>query len=249
MSSSEPHDSGTPRGDYFATTRWTMVLAAGRRTSPQAEHALNELCQTYWTPLYLYVRRQGHSREDAEDFVQAFFARLLENNGFAGLRSERGRFRAFLLASIKHFLANEWDRSQRQKRGGGALHLSLDWKSAEDRLCPEPTDLRSPDRAFDRDWALALLERVVSRLREECAGEGKGPLFEAVSEFLMLGESDTPYAPAAQRLGLTEGALRVAVFRLRQRYRGLLQNEIAQTLEDPALAAEEIQSLQRALQS
>lgn len=226
-----------------------MVLSAGRKSSPQSDRALGELCQAYWYPLYAYVRRQGHTKEDAEDLVQAFFARFLEKNYLEGLSAERGRFRAFLLASLKHFLANEWDKSQRQKRGGGAQHLSLDWQSADERYHLDPPDTASPDRAFDREWALALLEQVITRLREESVAAGRTSLFERAKGYLMVGESAIPYAQAAKELEMDEGAVRVAVHRLRKRYRELLREEIAQTLSDPAQVAEELRSLQAALVS
>jgi|SRR6185503_10254096 len=238
-----------PAGDFFVTTRWTVVLSAGRKSSPQSDRALGELCQIYWYPLYAYIRRQGHSKEDAEDLVQAFFARFLEKNYLEGLSAERGKFRAFLLASLKHFLANEWDKSQRQKRGGGAQHLSLDWQSADERYHLDPPDAASPDRAFDREWALALLERVITRLRDESAAAGKSALFARAKGCLMVGESAIPYAQAAKELQMDEGAVRVAVHRFRKRYRELLREEIAQTLSDPAQVAEELRSLQAALAS
>lgn len=239
-----------PAGAVFVTTRWTVVLSAGRKSSPQSDRALGELCQTYWYPLYAYVRRQGHTREDAEDLVQAFFARFLEKNYLEGLSAERGKFRGFLLASLKHFLANEWDKSQRQKRGGGAQHLSLDWQSADERYHLDPPDTASPpDRVFDCEWALALLERVIGRLRDESAAAGKTPLFERAKGYLMVGEAVIPYAQAAEELQMDEGAVRVAVHRLRKRYRELLRDEIAQTLSDPAQVAEELRSLQAALAS
>jgi RNA polymerase sigma-70 factor (ECF subfamily) len=231
------------RGDVFATTRWTVVLAAGRRSAPQADVALEELCRTYWYPLYVYVRRHTSTREDAEDLTQAFFARFLEKNYLEGLRSERGKFRAFLLAALKHFLANEWDRANRQKRGGGVSPLSLDWQQADTRYQIAPADNLSPDKLYDRAWAVTLLERVIARLRQENAAEGKVQLFEELKPFLMAGKSAIPYAQAALTLELTEGAVRVAVHRLRRRYRELLRDEIAQTLADPAQADEEIQSL------
>lgn len=237
----------THAGDIFVTTHWTVVLSAGSKSSPQSDLALGELCQTYWYPLYAYVRRQGHTKEEAEDLVQAFFARFLEKNYLEGLSAERGKFRAFLLASLKHFLANAWDKSQRQKRGGGAQHLSLDWQSAEERYRLDPPDTASPDRLFDRQWALALLERVITRLRDESAAAGKLPLFEQAKGCLMVGESAIPYAQAAANLQMDEGAVRVAVHRLRKRYRELLRKEIAQTLADPAQVEEELRSLQAAL--
>jgi RNA polymerase sigma-70 factor (ECF subfamily) len=191
-SESSTPNPATPRGDVFVTTRWTVVLSAGRKSSPQSDGALGELCQTYWYPLYAYVRRQGHTKEDAEDLAQAFFARFLEKNYLEGLSAERGKFRAFLLASLKHFLANEWDKSQRQKRGGGAQHLSLDWQGADERYHLDPPDPSSPDKAFDRAWALALLERVIARLRDECAAEDKTALFEQAKGYLMVGEQTIP---------------------------------------------------------
>jgi RNA polymerase sigma-70 factor (ECF subfamily) len=247
MSDSHEQQPESRAGDVFVTTRWTMVLHAGRKSSPQSDRALGELCQTYWFPLYAYVRRKGHTREDAEDLVQAFFAKFLEKNYLEGLSAERGKFRAFLLASLKHFLANEWDKSQAQKRGGGVTHLSLDWESAEEKFKLEPPDLSSPDRIFDREWALALLERVIARLRDECVADGKGALFEQAKGYLMVGEAAIPYAEAARTLGLDEGAVRVAVHRLRKRYRELLRDEIAQTLSDPAQVQDELRSLQQAL--
>ena len=182
-----------PGGDIFVTTRWTVVLSAGRKSSPQSDRALGELCQTYWYPLYAYVRRQGRTKEDAEDLVQAFFEKFLEKNYLEGLSAERGKFRAFLLASLKHFLANEWDKAQRQKRGGGVTHLSLDWQSADERFHLDPPDPSSPDQTFDREWALALLERVVTRLRSDCAADGKEKLFEQAKGFLMVGAAVIPY--------------------------------------------------------
>ncbi len=227
----------------FATTHWTVVLAAGRRCTPQSDHALAELCRTYWFPLYGYVRRRGHTKEDAEDLTQAFFARFLEKNYLEDLTAERGRFRAFLLASLKHFLANEWDKSQRQKRGGGVAHLPLDWQTADRQFRLVATTELSPDKAFDREWALALLERVIGRLREECVAAGKGGQFERLKLFLTAGKGAVTHAEATKSLGVDEGAVRAAVHRLRKRYRQLLRDEIAQTLSDPMQVDEEMQAL------
>lgn len=222
------------------------MLAAGGRSSPSADVALEELCRTYWYPLYAYVRHQGHSPEDAEDLTQAFFSRFLSKNYLADLDSNRGRFRAFLLASLKHFLANEWDRSRRQKRGGGAPLLSLDYQGADTRYRIDPPDNLSPDKLYDRAWATTLLERVIARLREENRADDKAGQFEQLKSYLMVGTGDIPYAAAAIALGTTEGAVRVAVHRLRRRYRELLQQEIIQTLADPAQAEEEMRSLMAA---
>jgi RNA polymerase sigma factor (sigma-70 family) len=234
-------------GHIFATTRWTVVLAAGDRGTPQADVALEELCRTYWYPLYAYVRRHGHSREDAQDLTQAFFARLLEKNYLEGISSNGGKFRAFLLVAVKRFLANEWDRANRQKRGGGAAPLSLDWQEADTRYQINPADDLSPDKLYDRAWAVTVLERVITRLRDENSAEGKEKIYAQLQRFLMVGKDDSSYGQAAAALQLSEGAVRVAVHRLRRRYRELLREEIAQTLSDPALADEEMQVLFSAL--
>ena len=241
------NSTASPPHEPFVTTCWTVVLSAGRKSSLDSDRALSELCQTYWYPLYAYVRRQGHTKEDAEDLTQAFFARFLEKNYLQGLAAERGKFRAFLLAAIKHFLANEWDKSRRQKRGGGAQHLSLDWQTADERYHLDPPDPASPDKAYDRAWALTLLERVIKRLEEECAASGKAELFQRAKGYLMRGESASAYAQAASELNMDEGAMRVAVHRLRKRYRELLRAEIAETLADPSQVADELRSLQIAV--
>jgi RNA polymerase sigma factor (sigma-70 family) len=223
------------------------VLAAGRLGAPQADVALEELCRIYWYPLYAYVRRHGHSPEDAEDLTQAFFARLLEKNYLDGITSEKGKFRAFLLTAVKRFLANEWDRANRQKRGGGVAPLSLDWQDADSRYQIHPADNLSPDKLYDRAWAVTMLERVITRLRDESGADGKARVYEQLKSYLMAGKSDIPYAQAASALDMTEGAVRVAIHRLRRRYRELLREEIAQTLSDPAQVDEEMQALFSAL--
>ncbi len=227
----------------FATTHWTAVVAAGGRSAPEAGVALEELCRTYWFPLYAYVRRRGHTREDAEDLTQAFFARFLEKNYLGGLSGERGKFRAFLLASLNHFLANEWDRSQRQKRGGGMAALSLDWQGADTRYQIDPADHLSPDKVYDRVWAVTLLERVLGRLRAENVSDGRAEAFETLKPFLTSGTGAVPYAEAAAALNTTEPAVRVSVHRLRRRYRELLREEIRQTLSDPTQVEEEMRAL------
>ena len=239
-------DASTPStgapGDVFATTHWTVVLAAGRRSTPQSDHALEELCRAYWFPLYAYVRRHGHTKEDAEDLTQAFFARFLEKNYLAGLSAERGRFRAFLLASLKHFLANEWDKSRRRKRGG-VTPLSLDWQTADAQFqIADPTE-PSPDKAFDREWAVTLLAKVIERLQTEYEADGRGKQFAELKIFLTAGKGALSHAAAAKALGMDEGAVRVAVHRLRKRYRQLLRDEIAQTLADSADVVEEMRAL------
>ena len=243
MSTENPTSAAAAQHDIFATTHWTVVLAAGRGSSPEAEVALEQLCRTYWFPLYVYVRRQTHSREDAEDLTQAFFARFLEKNYLEKLTSQKGKFRAFLLAALKHFLANEWDRANRQKRGGGVAPLSLDWQDADARYQTEPVDTLSPDKLYDRAWAVTLLENVLARLRDENAPEDKARCFQQLKGYLMVGTNSIPYGEAAAKLSMSDGAVRVAVHRLRKRYRELLREQISQTLSDPAQIAEEMRTL------
>ena len=243
MTSEHSSQPSSAPGDIFATTHWTVVLAAGRRHTPQSDAALEELCRTDWFPLYAYVRRRGHTKEDAEDLTQAFFARLLEKNFLAGVDNEKGKFRAFLLAALKHFLANEWDKSQAQKRGGGSLPLSLDWQTADTKFQVAATSEPSPDQAFDREWALALLAKVIERLESECAAEGKAKIFAQLKRFLTAGTGGAAQSEVAKTLGLEEGAARVAIHRLRKRYRQLLREEISQTLADPAQVDEEMRAL------
>ena len=243
MTSEHSSQQSSAPGDIFATTHWTVVLAAGQRHTPQSDGALEELCRTYWFPLYAYVRRRGHNKQDAEDLVQEFFSRFLEKNYLAGLSAERGRFRAFLLASLKHFLANEWDKSQAQKRGGGAANLSLDWQTADTQFQVAATSEPSPDKAFDREWALALLAKVIARLQKECEADGKAKLFEQLKIFLTAGKGALSHADAAKNLSMDETAVRVAVHRLRKRYRALLRDEISQTLTDESQVDEEMRAL------
>ena len=219
------------------------MVSAGQRHTPQSDHALEELCRSYWFPLYAYVRRRGHTKADAEDLTQAFFEKFLAKNYLEGLSAEHGRFRAFLLASLKHFLANEWDKSQRQKRGSGATHLSLDWQTADSKFQVAATNEPSPDQAFDREWALALLSKVIERLQADCVAEGKAKLFDQLKVFLAEGKGETAQSEVAKALGMEEGAVRVAVHRLRKRYRQLLRDEIANTLSDPAMVEEEMRAL------
>jgi len=230
----------------FLTTHWSLVLAARDRAEPGADDALASLCSIYWYPLYAFVRRRGHGAEDAHDLTQEFFARLLEKDFLAGVDRTKGKFRAFLLVACNHFLANERDRARAKKRGGGRPILSLDAGDAEGRYCAEPADALTPEKLFERRWALALLQQVMARLREEFGAKGKGPLFDRLRGFL-VGEKGTGYGQAAEELGLSEGAVKVAVHRLRQRYRELLHEEIGRTVATPEQVDEEIRSLFAAL--
>jgi RNA polymerase sigma-70 factor (ECF subfamily) len=247
MTSTDPQQDTVWRGGaQFTPTHWSVVLAAaGQADTAHARDALEKLCRNYWLPIYVFVRRQGHNAHDAQDLTQEFFARVLEKNFLAGAQREKGRFRSFLLASVKHFLANEWDKSQAQKRGGGQLPISIDAELAENSF--EPADTLTADRIFERRWALALLELVLRRLREEYTRDGKEKQFNEMKSTLTEGSRTVSYAEIATRLGTSEGAVKVAVHRLRQRYRELLRAEIADTIANPAEIDDEIRNLFAAL--
>ncbi|GAA5484733.1 RNA polymerase sigma factor [Haloferula sargassicola] len=229
------------RSDLFLTTRWTLVGQAAGSGGDSAKEALGSLFAIYWKPLYRFARRMGNSAPDAEDLVQGFFAHLLEGGGLERVDPDRGRFRAFLLASLKHFATNVWRRDHARKRGGFTPHLSLDWRDAETGLGLQAEDARSPDRWFDREWALALLDKVLDDLRRE------EPEFERWKSFLSLGRDRLSYAEVAAGFGMSEGAARVAVHRLRKRYRQRVREEIAGTLQDPAMVDDEMAALFAAL--
>lgn len=219
------------------------MLAAGRADSPEAREALAVLCQAYWYPLYAYVRRQGYGPHDAQDLTQEFFARLLEKQYLAGLKREGGKFRSFLLTALKRFLANEADRAGAQKRGGGRTVISIDAASAESRYGLEPSHELTAEKIFEQRWAQALLEQVHARLREDYAAAGKSQLFDQISPSLGQRRGAVRYAEMASRLEMSEAAIKMAVQRLRARYRELLRAEIAQTVASPEEVEEEIRHL------
>ncbi|MCD6050015.1 MAG: hypothetical protein K0Q55_1418 [Verrucomicrobia bacterium] len=231
----------------FATTRWSVVMAAGAPASARSEEALAQLCRAYWYPLYAYVRRQGHSAHDAQDLTQEFFTRLLQKNYLAAVSRDKGRFRSFLLAALKHFLANEWDKARALKRGGGQEIIHLDAHDAETRYSLEPREVVSADKIYERRWAMTLLDRVLNLLREEQGASGKGAQFDLLKVCLMGDRSSVPYTELATQLGMTEGNVKVTVHRLRQRYRELLRAEIAETVASPADVEEELRQLFAAL--
>jgi RNA polymerase sigma-70 factor (ECF subfamily) len=244
MASMAP-DAHSP--DSFATTHWSLVLAVGRKSQPDADRALAALCQTYWYPLYAYARRQTADVHDAQDVIQSFFARLLEKDLLAVAHPERGRFRSFLLTALKHFLLNEWAKDGAQKRGGGRVALSLDFDSGESRYHLEPAHDLAADKLYERQWALTLLDRVLGLLRTEYSAAGKEALFLRLKDFIGAARGEAWYREAAGDLGITEGAARVAAHRLRQRYREILRAELAQTVADPAELDDEIRHLFAAL--
>lgn len=239
-------NSGQSRPDVFATTHWSVVLAAGTAETTHAREALDRLCRAYWYPLYAYVRRRGHSPQDAEDLTQEFFAHLLEKNTFARLDPQAGRFRSYLLKGLQHFLTDEWRRANAQKRGSGRV-ISLEAATAETRYSLEPADLCTPEVLYDRLWALTVLASVFQALQGEYARSGKAALFEELKGCLTGQRSGLPYAELAQRLRLPVNTVKTLVYRLRQRYRQLLRQEVGQTLASPADLEQELQALFRAL--
>ena len=244
--SASTHGELPPR-PAFVTTHWSIVVSAGRNDTPHARDALEKLCRSYWSPIYAFVRRQGHGPHDAQDLTQEFFARLLGKKQLAGADPARGRFRSFLLASLKHFLANEWDKARAQKRGGGQVLIPIDVATAETSCGVDPADQLTADKIFERRWALTLLEHVLSRLRAEYVSDGREKLFEQLKPTLTEASRTVAYAEIATRLGTTEGAVKVAVHRLRQRYREVLRAEIADTVASPGEVEDEIRNLFAAL--
>jgi RNA polymerase sigma factor (sigma-70 family) len=238
----------------FGTTCWTLVLAAGQAPggADEARRALAALCQAYWYPLYAYARRRGHAPDDAADLTQGFLARLLETNGLAAARRERGRFRSFLLASLKYYMHNEWRRDTAAKRGGGRRALSVegpqvDGGDAEARYRYEPSHDLTPERIYDRRWALTLIDRALAAVRERYAAEGKRTLVDRLEGAIAGDDRAVPYADVAAELGMSEGAVKVAVHRLRRRYREAIRALIAETVASPDEAEDEIRELFAAL--
>jgi RNA polymerase sigma factor (sigma-70 family) len=241
-------DSKSPPEVFvFATTHWSVVLAAGKADAPQATDALEGLCRTYWYPLYAYVRRRGHSPADAQDLTQGFFAALLKGNYLARANRERGRFRTFLLTSIDNFLHNAHDRATALKRGGSHEIVSWEEQVAEGRYALEPVAGLSPEQIYERRWAATLLEQVLARLRRESSLAGRVELFDQLKPHLWREDDATPYAQLATSFGMTVAALKVRLHRLRQRYRDLLREEIAQTVAEPAEIEGEINYLIRVM--
>jgi len=238
--------SDAARNPVFVTTHWSVVLTAGRWDTTLAQVALAKLCRIYWHPLYAYVRRRGYSPHDAEDLTQEFFARLLKRNDVATVGPDRGKFRSYLLGAMNHFLSDEWDKARAQKRGGGKV-IHLDTAVAESVYAQDHADALTPERIFDRRWAVTVLEEVHHRLQQEHRREGKAAQFEALRFSLMGERSAVPYAELAGKLGMSEGAVKVAVHRLRQRYRTLLREFIAETVATPDEVEDELRYLMRAL--
>jgi len=221
------------QGGRFATTRWSVVIAAGRSPSLAASKALSALCDIYWYPLYAYVRRRGYRVEESQDLTQAFFAEILEKNSVRVADPQRGKFRSFLLTALKNFLAKQWRAKSAQKRGGAKTPLSLDFQGAETRYSRDPGHNLTADKIYERQWALTLLESTLTKLSVEQATAGKSKLFDRLKMYLGGDKNRVPYREIAQNFNMTDGAVKVAVHRLRRRYRELLRSEIADTVADP----------------
>lgn len=231
---------GISSAHVFATTHWSVVLAARDTSSPAADLALAELCRIYWYPLYAFIRRKGHRPHDAQDLTQAFFARLLEKNYVAQADRERGRFRTYLLAALTHFLADEWDKSKRLKRGGGREIMSFDAASAEERYRLEPVDQLDAAKLYERRWVTTLFDQVLARLEQEFRDTGKGALFSSLKSSLIGEDSALSYVQIGTQLGMSEDAVKQAVHRMRRRYRELFREEIAQTVAGPDEVEDEL---------
>jgi len=225
---------------YFATTHWTVVLNAAHSDTTRGRDALSALCEVYWYPLYAYVRRQGRSPHDAEDLTQEFFAQLLETESLASVSPVKGKFRTFLLVTLKRFLANEWHRANTQKRGGGMLRVPLQGHTAETRYIAEPTEQLTAEKLYERRWALTLLERVLTRLGDEFDACGKKAQFEKLKPYLVAERGAIPYAEAAAQSAMAVGTFKVAVHRLRRRFREVFREEVAHTVGRPEEIDEEI---------
>lgn len=230
-------------GMGFHTTHWTVVLAAREKNGATAHEALGRLCTTYWFPLYAFIRRQGSSPHEAEDLTQGFFCHFLEKNPLVNVRPSAGKFRSFLLICLKNFLANERERANARRRGGGQPLISLDSRDAETRFSLEPADNRTPEAVFERRWAFAVIERTITELRHEYAGGGKSDLFEALQGFLPCGQGSVSRVELAAKRGVTMGAIDVAIHRLRLRFGALLREQVAQTVSSEAEVEEEIRYL------
>ncbi len=241
----EKHDPSAR--EHFATTQWNVVVAAGLANRADARAALATLCEGYWIPLYAYVRRRVSDVAEAQDLTQEFFAQLLEKELLAVAAPERGRFRSFLLTALKNFLTNQWHKAQAEKRGGGRGPLSLDFAAGDSRLDLEPSHDLTPERLYERKWALTLLDRTLNRLGDEYRLHKKGELFENLRPLIGGNRDEGDYAEVAETLGTTAGAAKAATYRLRNRYRELLRDELAQTVADPADIDDEIAWLFQAL--
>ena len=240
-------ETGIRAAGQFATTRWSLVLRAGDADGESSSRALETLCGAYWYPLYAYIRRLGQSPEDAQDLTQSFFSYLLERKLVARADPEQGHFRSYLLGALNHYRANQWRREHAAKRGGGREIVSFDAEAAEGRYLAEPVEVRDPGILFEHAWAIAVLDEALSRLEKEYAGSGRRELFDALAAFLQGDRGPETYAQVGARLGMTEGAVKVAVLRMRRRCRDMLRSVVADTVADPLAVDEDLKRLQAVL--
>ena len=239
----ERSDGSASRSARFGTTQWSLVLKAGQG----ADEALLKLCKIYWPPLYAFVRRRGHPVHEAQDLTQTFFVHILESHALRAVAPAKGRFRSFLLVSLKHFLDNEWHRSHAVRRGGRYQFISWEDLKSDDRELPGPADSMSPERVFNRRWALMLLERVMNRLRSECAAARKQEVFDKLKDYLTGDAAGKSYRELAAELQMSEGAVKVTIHRLRRRFGELIREQIARTVDSPEEIDDEIRELFAAL--
>ncbi|MBT6157624.1 MAG: sigma-70 family RNA polymerase sigma factor [Planctomycetaceae bacterium] len=248
MNSSSQSDVPIRQNNAFATTRWSIVISAGRDSSPNSTQALESLCEAYWYPLYAYVRRRVPDVSEAQDLTQAFFVELLEKNYVGTATPDRGRFRAFLLTAFKHFLSKQWEKAKAQKRGGGRAPISLDFDAADSSIRIEPESGLTAEQFYDQQWAITLLGQIMQRMEKEFDGDGKSQQFHELKGFIIGDHAGTTYAQAAEKLNMTEAAAKQAGSRMRRRYRELLREEIAQTVQGPNEVDDEIRNLFAILQ-
>jgi RNA polymerase sigma factor (sigma-70 family) len=239
--------SQASQGEWFVSTHWSVVLAAKDGASPRASEAFEQLCRTYWPPLYAFIRREGHDEADAKDLTQEFFLRLIERDYLQHLKHQRGRFRSFMLTLLKNFLSEQRGRAAAQKRGGGKIFVPLNPTGEASPYLTEPVDHLSPDQIFERRWAQTVFQVALNRLQEEYVESGRGPFFNLLKEFQPREPGAPSYAEIGERFGMTEAAVKSAVQRLRQRHREILREEIAHTVTSPAEIDEEIRHLREVL--
>ncbi len=244
----EPSTGATQHKGHFVTTHWSMVLRAGEELTQEGNRALEELCGAYWFPLYVYARRRGAGKEDAEDLTQSFFFKVLQGRWLAKIKPTGGRFRSYLLTSFQHFMRDEWQKSLASKRNGGML-LPLELCQAEDRYCHEPGPECSADQLFTRRWAFEVLDKAIESLRRESVEEGKGTLFDLLLPCLTEAPGDGFYESAAAKAGVSAGAVSVSAHRLRSRYRRRVREVIARTVASPMEVEDELRVLMGALRS
>ena len=243
----ESSDAREKQGSIFPPTRWSLIASVQSQSEESSTKALGELCEAYWKPLYVFARRSGNSPERAEDLVQGFFERLIARNSIDSVHREKGKLRSFFLASFKKYVAGEWRRDTAIKRGGGSTPLSIEAEAAEEQYQNEPRERMTPEQLFDRRWALTVLDGVMAKLEASFTERNQAERFAILKNYLEPASSEAKYVEAAEKLSLSENAIQQAVFRMRAKYREILEQEIADTIEDRAGVQEELRHLIAAL--